>query len=108
MEHDLFGKPASTFPDHALTAADNSGVVDVTSRRDIGAGVIAMDSAAAEFGAVRRVDVAVPFYTVGFDISVPLLLQFGRCINSYCAALPVAEHRLAGKGWTGCQETGCQ
>ena len=70
--------------------------------------VIAMDPTAAEFGAVRRVDVAAPLYAMGFDIIVPLPLQFGRCIKNQRAALPVLEHRRAGKSGTGQQETARQ
>src|SRR5271167_2052676 len=46
------------------SAAVDRGVADVTGRRNIRTRVIAMDSTAAEFGAVWRVDVAALLYAV--------------------------------------------
>ena len=58
-------RAAAAWP--SLGAAVDGGVADVTGRRNITARIIAMDSAPTEFGAVRRVDVAAPLYTVDFD-----------------------------------------
>ena len=82
-------------------AAVDCGVANVAGRRNIRTRVIAMDSTAAEFGAVWRVDVAAPLYAVDFDISVPLFLQTRSCDKSQRVAFPVDKHRLAGKGWIG-------
>jgi hypothetical protein len=74
-------------------------VVSSTSQLDeiFSACLIAMDSTAAEFGAIGRVDVAAPLYAVSFNISVPLPLQFVSRIKNHCAALPVDQHRINGK-----------
>src|SRR5271169_953412 len=82
-------------------AAVDRGVANVTGRRNIRTRVIAMDSTAAEFGAVGRVDVAAPLYAVDFDISIPLLLQCRSCDKRQRVAFPVEKHRLAGKGGIG-------
>src|SRR3984893_6878209 len=50
IEHDLFGKPASTFPDHALAAAALRHPLDATDRLD--AEIAAVAIARAHFAGV--------------------------------------------------------
>jgi hypothetical protein len=56
-----------------------------------------MDTAAAELGAIRCIDIAALLYAVDFDISVPLLLRFGSRIKNHCATMPVDQHWVTGK-----------